>query len=266
MKEQEKSLLWEIRFKETAAPSYLFGTMHVRDFRAFTFIEQAYTKLVQCEAIALEFNLEEAPIGLDISLLHLPKGQNLEDLIPPRKLKKMRDFLIKTTQIDLFQLRQYTPFFITNTITNQILANDMPLALDQHLWQYAKKHGMSGFGLETYGEQLQILHSIPLEQQLKNMTDAIRHIGNYRRSIRKMADLYKEGNIYKIYKAAKRSASGARNLLLYKRNKVMASRMFELAENRPVFFAIGAGHLAGGKGVLRLLKHQGASIKKVDID
>jgi hypothetical protein len=41
----------------------------------------------------------------------------------------------------------------------------------------------------------------------------------------------------------------------------MADRIAAYASEGPVFFGIGAGHLAGGKGVLRLLKKAGAVVK-----
>jgi len=258
---QNTSLLWSVKFPEQPETSYLFGTMHVRDQRAYAFIGQAYEKIEACERIALEFNLDEAPTGLEPSLVQLPDGLTLDQLIPEKKFRKMRAFLLRTCRVDLWQLRSFTPFFITNTITNQILAQDMPVALDEQLWRYARQQGKPGFGLETYNEQLRILNSIPLEDQVKSLVWISQHLRNYRQSIKRMADLYETGDIYRIYRAAKRSASGARALLLYRRNEIMAERIALEARSGSVFFGIGAGHLAGGKGVLRLLKREGARVR-----
>ncbi len=45
--------------------------------------------------------------------------------------------------------------------------------------------------------------------------------------------------------------------MLYERNEIMARRFVEIASERSLFCAVGAGHLAGEKGMLRQLKKQG---------
>jgi uncharacterized protein YbaP (TraB family) len=266
MKEaNKKSLLWSVEFSEQPTHSYLFGTMHVQDQTAFSFVEQAYDKLKVCNKLALEFNLDDAPTSFDPNIISLPDGLSLDQLISGKKFNKARDFLMKTCQIDLWQLRFFTPFFIVNTITSQLLSKDMPVALDEHLWQYAKKNGIPGIGIETYQEQLTIISQIPLEQQLKDLLSICRNLTAYRRKVIKLSTVYASGDIFRIYKAAKKSASGVREELIYRRNAIMAERIAVYARQESVFFAIGAGHLAGGKGVLRYLKKRGAKIRPINI-
>jgi uncharacterized protein YbaP (TraB family) len=260
MGNKKKTLLWAIQFPQAEKPSYLFGTMHVQDKQAFTFIENAYQAIERCDKIALEFDLDEVPQHIDPQLIRLPAGQTLDQCIRPKVFNKMRRQLLKSYQVDLWQLRHFTPMFISNTVTSLLLAKDMPVALDEQLWLYAKAQNIPGFGIETYEEQLAILNRIPLDQQLKALVMMVRHHSAYRQKIKRMAELYATADIYRIYKAAKKSASGVRHLLLYDRNAIMAGRISEQAKTQSVFFAIGAGHLAGGKGVLRLLKHKGAKV------
>ncbi|MDX1956891.1 MAG: TraB/GumN family protein, partial [Chitinophagaceae bacterium] len=48
------SLFWEISGNGLKKPSYLFGTMHVRDNKAFDFSDSVLLKIDACEAFALE--------------------------------------------------------------------------------------------------------------------------------------------------------------------------------------------------------------------
>jgi uncharacterized protein YbaP (TraB family) len=48
------SLLWRISGKGLTQPSYLFGTMHVKDKRAFNFSDSVMLALQQCRHFALE--------------------------------------------------------------------------------------------------------------------------------------------------------------------------------------------------------------------
>jgi uncharacterized protein YbaP (TraB family) len=46
----------------------------------------------------------------------------------------------------------------------------------------------------------------------------------------------------------------------------MAHRLNLMVREQSLFAAIGAGHLAGEKGVLRLLKKQGLKLKAIEVE
>ena len=52
-------MLWRITPPHGGPDSYLFGTMHVRDLRAFEWLETAQNHLAQCEVFATEFDFNE---------------------------------------------------------------------------------------------------------------------------------------------------------------------------------------------------------------
>jgi uncharacterized protein YbaP (TraB family) len=54
-----------------------------------------------------------------------------------------------------------------------------------------------------------------------------------------------------------------RKLLLYERNTIMAERFAEIARQESLFCAVGAGHLSGKKGLLRLLKKEGFKVRPI---
>jgi uncharacterized protein YbaP (TraB family) len=259
----KKSLLWEFSKAGHAAPCYLFGTMHVQDMRAFAFLEQAKAHMLLSGCLALELDLGQAQASLDPSLFRLPPGISLDRLLPPKKFEKLRRALYKTAQLDIAALRQFSPLLIVNLVNEHVLARDMPVPLDQHLWDFAQEQGLSVLGIETLEEQMQTLRHIPLELQLQSLLSLGRNFKRYRRQILRMAEVYASGDIYKLHRAAKRSASGLRGPLLYERNAIMAHRIAEWSQSRPLFCAVGAGHLAGGKGLIRLLKQQGFQVRAV---
>ncbi|MCB0563352.1 MAG: TraB/GumN family protein [Phaeodactylibacter sp.] len=261
MKDKKRTLLWEIRRDSSPGPSYIFGTMHVQDQRAFTFREQAYEKIAECDLMALEFDLGEAPVGMDPALVRLPDGMTLTQLIPEKKFQKIRRIFRKVAGLDLINLQHFSPMLVSNIINERILSQDMPVSLDEHLWKYAKNLGKPIVGIESYHEQLAILQQIPLEYQVQALVAMGQHISRHRRQLLRMTEIYQEGDIAKLYRSARRSASGLRQLLLYRRNRIMADRIAELAAEHRIFCAIGAGHLAGGKGVLRYLKQKGWRVR-----
>ena len=261
MKDKKKTLLWEIRKESSPGASYIYGTMHVQDRRAFSFLEPAYEKIAECDILALEFDLGEAPAGIDPSLIRLPEGQSLAQLIPDKKFRKIRKIFRKVAGLDLNNLQYFSPMMVSNIINERILSQDMPVSLDEHLWKYARSLGKPVTGIESYREQLAILQQIPLDYQVEALVEMGQHIRRHRRQLLRMTEVYKEGDIFKLYRAARRGAAGLRQLLLYRRNRIMADRISELAAEQRVFCAIGAGHLAGGKGVLRYLKQEGWRVR-----
>jgi uncharacterized protein len=257
------SLLWKIDGEGLTSPSYLFGTMHVRDSRAFRQLELVYGKIGMCEGYAAEFHLEEGVGHDDAIAMQLPDGQLISGLFTPKKYKRYRGVLLKSTGIDLGNFDAVLPFVVLNLATEQLLASDMPYPLDQHLWGFAKLAGKSLHGIETFQEQLAVLSKIPLETQVKMLGGLCANIGKFRQYLRKLAGHYESSEVQQLYKMVKRNTKDMRHLMIYHRNQVMAERIAALVRQQSVFVSIGAAHLSGGKGVLRLLKKEGLSVSPV---
>jgi uncharacterized protein len=237
--------------------------MHVRDERAFTMTDQVLPLIDACDAFAAEFHLQELSAPENGQRIILPQGTSLEDYMTPRKFSKIRRILLKTADIDLLMFKDALPFVIVNLVGAQMLQAERPVALDAYLWDYAHGAGKAMHGIETFGQQLKTLDSIPVKKQVKMLLGTVRNISGYRRKIHHYASLYQRGELRLLHKLMKKSSGGLRKLLLYDRNVVMAQRIEDLAGQTSVFAAVGAGHLLGGKGLIRLLKKRGMKVKPV---
>ncbi|MCC6723858.1 MAG: TraB/GumN family protein, partial [Saprospiraceae bacterium] len=248
------SLLWKIEGPGLQGPSYLFGTMHVRDRRAFKLLEAVHEKIGECEAFAAEFHLDEQFGAADANAMQMPHGQPLSSLFAPNKYKRYRNVLLKSTGLDMANFETALPFVVLNLATEQLLSRDMPDPLDQHLWNHAKQSGKALHGIETFREQMSVLAQIPLETQVKMLAGLCANIGKFRHYLRRLAEHYEASELQLLYKMVKRNTKDMRQLMLYRRNQVMTERISSLIQQQPAFVAIGAAHLSGGKGVLRGLK------------
>lgn len=257
MKSNKQTLLWEITRADLPGISYVFGTMHVKDERVFRRLAAVYQAIEKCSAYAAEFDLQDAGEGLDARLFALPAGVSLDQLIPTKKYEKLRRVLLKMLQIDIDLLKYNLPLLLSNLIEERLLANNMPYSLDEHLWQCANQSDKATYGIETLQEQLQVLQQIPIKTQLQGLLSTVRNFTRYRHHLLKMADWYDQGDIQQLYQGTRRGTHGLRRILLYDRNAVMAHRIADLIQQQTTFCAIGAAHLAGQKGVLRLLKRKG---------
>ena len=266
MKKNKNFLVWQFYAPTPDSEllptiSYIIGTMHIRDERAFQFEQIFLQKITACEVFATEFDLDDTQVVSVTQALMLPLGISLQSLMPPKLYKRINDVVKKQTGMDLMPFNFMKPIAVTNFLSEFVLSKDRMLSLDETLWQFAKEQRKILRGIETFNEQLDILEKMSIDDQIKGLKDVVRNFPKFRKQLLNMTKLYEKADIAQLYKVAKQTAKGGRKILLYDRNTLMADRIAEFSEQNTICVAIGAGHLAGKKGVLHLLKQKGFVVK-----
>ncbi|MBC7778049.1 MAG: TraB/GumN family protein [Phycisphaerae bacterium] len=259
----QDSLLWKINPKGGGQASYLFGTMHVRDLRAFGWLDLAMQYVAECEVFATEFDFSETDSEALSVALELPEGKDLQEWLSPQAWRNLDRYARKKFGSDAETFRHQHPMTVSTALSMAFLLEESAHSLDETLWQHARSLGKSTTGVETFADQLETLRQIPFEMHLKSLTWLLKNYGRHKTRLHKMMQRYADGEIQALYQSAKKDAKGMRKILLYHRNELMARRFAEIAVGQPLFCAVGAGHLAGGKGMLRLLKKAGFTIKPI---
>lgn len=260
---RERSLLWQVSGMNLKEKSYLFGSMHVRDKRAFQLFEKLKPVIDYCEAFATEFDLADADPIRTAQYSTIPDGKTLKDILTTKQYKKLENYLKQELGAPIEMVMRQKPFFISNMVAVATLQNDMDHALDEALYRYAQEVGKSMLGLETFDEQLQILEKIDMDLQVKYLMESIKKGNKQHKTIDRLTKYYIQQNIYKLYKKAKKSMEGLEEILINERNHIMVDRFVVIAEKSTLFAVIGAGHLAGDEGVLKLLKKKGYKVEAV---
>lgn len=261
MKKKKNSLIWKVEKKDLSHVSYLLGTMHVKDSKAFVRMEDMKNCIEACDIFATEFNLEEADATLTANAMDLPEGETLEQLLGAKKFAKMRKIIAKSFGVDLIFFNKNLPIIVGNILTEKILSEDQQSSLDETLWNYAKEKERVMIGIETFAEQMEILGLIPIDYQLKQLKEIAKNTKSFKKQITQTANAFESENLQQLYKAVKKSAGGIKKLMLYDRNEKMTERFVKIAEEQSLCFAVGAGHLPGEKGLIKLLKNQGFKVK-----
>ena len=261
----KNSLLWQVTPARGGHVSYLFGTMHVRDLRAFRWLDTAQQHVSECDVFATEFDFSETDEAALSLALQLPEGKTLEQFLKPRAWKNLDLYCRKKLGISADSMRAQHPMTVSTALSTAFLADESAHSLDETLWHYARSLGKTTTGVETFADQLGTLQKISFDQQVKSLTWLLKNYGRQKRRLKKMMGWYMEGDIRQLYQAAKKDAKGMRRVLLYDRNVLMAGRFEQIAREQSLFCAVGAGHLAGQKGMLRLLKKAGFKVKPVNL-
>lgn len=258
---KKNSLIWEITSKESGVVSWLMGTMHVRDARAFRWFHMAAHYIHRCEFFATEFDFKDINPAAFAEAMRIPEGASLRDYLPRSAWKQLEKLAYDAWGESAEMLQFQHPMAVSTLLTGTSMSDEMNASLDETLYLCAVERGKTTLGMETFEDQINTLEDIPFEQHIKSLVWLLKNQRRNKRRLKKMMHHYSEGKLDALYKTAKKDSKGMRNILLYRRNKRMAQRFAETAGQHSLFCAVGAGHLAGGKGMLRLLKEKGFRIK-----
>jgi uncharacterized protein YbaP (TraB family) len=265
MKKKKHSLIWKLEMEGCPHVSYLLGTMHVKDAKAFVRMKDMKTCIDECKVFATEFNLEEADASLTADGLNLPNGETLESLLGTKKYTKIRKIVGKAFGVDLDFFNTHIPIMVANVLTESILSEDMQSSLDESLWTYAKEQEKVMMGIETFAEQMDILAKIPMDYQLKQLKEIAKSPKAFKKQIDKVATWFEDENIQQLYKSVRKSAGKIKKIMLYDRNINMVERVSQISQEQSLCFAVGAGHLWGERGLISLLKEGGFKVKPVPL-
>ena len=183
--------------------------------------------------------------------------------------------------ISIEALKKYKPWFLQNTYESLIQMNsglNAELGIDLWLLEQAHSSGKEIYEVEDYDFQIDLLTNMPDEtydlmfralegetkksqiQALKNMYEVWR-AGNFEKLESMAIDVDygdmtdKDIEIYERYNAQ----------MITERNKTMAEAVKKLlGEGKNVFFAVGAAHYAGEKGIINLLKADGYTCERIE--
>lgn len=263
MKKSKKTLLWKIIPPVPSYPSYLFGTMHVRDQRAFRGWQTLVDCIDTCAMFAAEYNLEEADVEQLQKATQLPAGLTIQNIVKPSTFKKLDNLVQQETDYDLSFFNHLSPLMLHNVLTESQLGKEEAEPLDAKLFETAQQLGKIMTGLESFEGQMAVFKKLDIQDQVKSLKDVALNFKKYKRDLNRTVELYLEGDIHKLLRKVKKTTGGMRRVLLYDRNIRMADNFEKLTLDGNLFAAIGAGHLAGKKGVLSLLKQKGFGIKPV---
>ena len=160
---------------------------------------------------------------------------------------------------------QQKPITLSNFLTMMVFQQDQSLSLDETLFALAKEKNKQLVGLETFDDQLAIMKNMKMKMQIKQLMGIVKDYKKFKKSLNNLTNLYVEGRVHQLYQMSKKGMGKLKKPLLYDRNITMANEFDKVVQEQTLFCAIGAGHLSGKKGVLKLLKDKGYKVKPVKL-
>ena len=261
------SLFWEISGNGLTEHSYLYGTMHTQDERAFQFKEGVMDAFNHAEIYAMELNMDSVDQAALLSRLIMDSTYSLKTLLTADEYTVVSDFFKDSLGQALFIFERMQPLFTTQMVALRDLEAQQTDALDIYFFKEAKKQKKQTIGLEKTMEQIDAFSAVPYKLQAKELVDAVTDYGKEGGlDMDLMMKYYVEGNLDKLLEMTtedeedEEMAKIFNDIFLVKRNYNMADRAEPYIKKGSTFIAVGAAHLPGEEGIITLLRKKGYKV------
>ncbi len=257
-------LLWEIKGNGLKKPSYIYGTIHLQSKRVFQYGKIVEKKLKSCEAFAPELIMDEIDQTQLLQKMLMPDNR-IDQLLSPEEYQKVDSFMKKELGIGLDNFNNLKPFALMAQLGQSDSPGEMPVPLDMHLLELARKYKLKTFGVETLEEQLAVIDALPLKEQAKMLVQIVEDTAQGTARFEELVQTYLNQDLSAMMALAEDPTlpKEIQQQFINARNLVMADRIAKFVRERSTFVAVGAAHLGGKQGVIELLKAKGFEIKAV---
>jgi len=264
---ERSSLLWKVSGRGLQQPSYLYGTMHLLCEDDFSFPATVTAALKSSRQLFLEINMDDTLIIRRMQqLMLMPEGYSFKQLFSPDDYERLHTFCKAAAGIDISMLDRLKPMAITSVLTLKLfLLCQAPVSAEDELMKLARAGQKPIRGLERLEDQVAIFDSIPDNEEAAMLMDMLQHVEEDRVKFREMLAAYRQQDIEELYALTLSATDIApfRDLIVDRRNAEWIPIIAREMQAGPTFFAFGAGHLGGPKGVIALLREKGYSVEAV---
>lgn len=262
----ENSLLWEISGRGLAKPSYLFGTIHLICPTDFSLSDSLKSTLSRTRQVALEMDMDDPGMMAGMmKAMNMTADNELKKLVTSQEYERLDRFFKDSVHVGLAMFERAKPFVLMGPLFNTVL-DCQPQSYEMALVELAGKQKSEVIGIETLEEQMAIFDTIPYKDQAKMLLNLIDSLPSARKEFKTLIALYKAQNINGLHGMTLKSEfgmEGNEEVMIFARNRKWIPRIRRIASAKPTFFAVGAAHLGGEKGVIALLRKEGFVVRAV---
>jgi uncharacterized protein YbaP (TraB family) len=258
------SLLWKIEGKDTDSPSYVFGTMHVDDVRAFNFSDAVMPAMESVKYFALEIDPDSLMIAYTSKKYDVTASKFYKDLLIPKDYKRLLKRFEEINEFSLEDSEIMDPDLVISMLIPDVdKEDDKSTFVDMYLLGHARTMNKEIVGLEKIDDQVSYFDNLPKEKQIQQVLDNLDvEIDSISRTKEMMTTIYETGDLTKIEDFLKRYDFSETNMV--SRNKVMRNSIIKFMKKGSIFAGVGAAHLVGKDNVIELLQNKGYKVTVVD--
>lgn len=260
------SLLWKISGNGLEKPSYLFGTIHMTcNYQLSDKLKDAFA---QTDQIALEIDMDDPQMQMKMMQgMMMKDDKSIKGMLSDEEYKKLDTFFKENTGMGLAMFNKAKPFMLMSMLLLKSTGCEKPKSYEEEFVKIAKTDKEEVLGLETIESQLAIFDDIPYEEQLKEVIKMVdKGVDGTTEDFVKLSELHTAENIEGLLKLMEEEEGMTKDFsdkLLDTRNKNWIPVIEKMSKEKPTFYGVGAMHLAGENGVIKLLRKAGYKVEAV---
>ena len=266
----DNALLWKVEGPKIKKDCYLFGTMHLIEKDYFFFPDKLKKIVRKSELLIME--LPGIPSQLEaLKLVQLKEG-SFFDFFTPEQTDSILSWAKSELKITESQFKSslgsMKPFVVIQ-LAAQMHFLGKTESYEMTLEAIAKENNIEIKGLETIEQQLSFFDNLSKEKQAEMVMEGIRNSHDLANSTLKMEKLYNRQNVDSLYLMIHEEGgiiSEEENTFLEERNVNWVPKIATFIQQKKTFIAVGAGHLGGTNGLIRLLEQEGYTLAPVELE
>ena len=279
-------LLYKISGNGLTKPSYIIGTYHLAPVsfadsipglrEALDAAEQEYGELDMGDMMSAE-NTQKMQAAM-----MLPEGQTLDKLLTTEQMTRVNGLLKTLMGVDMTnptlaqQLGKMTPQALALSMSMLMFIKKNPNfnpqeTFDGYFQQVIAKAGKPVKGFETVDFQVDVLlKGSPMERQIENLMCMVDNHEWQEGMAEEIVNAFFSQNMKAIESALDAKLNNScddtpeeKDRMIYNRNANWLKVMPQVMSEKSTFFAVGAAHLVGDKGLLTGLRNAGYIVEGV---
>jgi uncharacterized protein YbaP (TraB family) len=271
----QAQLLWKVSGNGLKHPSYLFGTHHLIPIQFLDSVPGLYKAFNASNVVVGEMLTSNVDATAKIQqAAMMPDHIKMRDLLSEKEYELVDKELKSTLKIGLKEFSMMNPTLINTLyemeIYKKLTGFTEDVQTDSYFQLVAAEQDKKVIGLETVEQQISILFgNTSLQRQAEVLVETIKQKDSALVELVQMNKLYKAGKIDELVQLSKgKNKKSDMTLeeyakLVDNRNTDWLTKLPPLFQESSCFVAVGALHLGGQNGLVKLLQKKGYKVTAV---
>ena len=264
---EDKSLLYEISGNGVTQPSYIYGTIHIICKDDFVMTDVTKQKFGTSQQVYLEIDMDDPSMMSEVQKnMMITDGSTLKTLMSETDYQKVSKFFKDSVKINIGMMDKMKPFILSSMTLPKMMSCPTQ-SYEETFVKMAKEQQKEILGLETINDQFDALDKMGMKKQADLMlVQMVEKWDEGKGTLKNMIKDYKNQDVDLLLEDMMKSKtmdSEFEKDLLQNRNNNWIPKIAKIAVEKPTFFAVGAAHLAGEKGIINLLRKKGYTVTAV---
>jgi uncharacterized protein YbaP (TraB family) len=268
----QKNFLWKIRSKTDTL--YILGSIHFLKKDIYPLNKKIEEAFERSDNLVIEANIDDAG-QIDIEKLIgkaiYQDGDTLENHISMQTYDLLKQELDRSG-LPIELVNKQRPWFLALTLTSLELVKlgyDPASGIDMHFISEASGRKKI-LELESLDYQLNLFSAFSDREQEAFLLYTLKDLHTLGSEADSLVRAWMSGNARGVESILSKGVSGDAGMssvyekLLYERNRNMASKIEGFLKTGETYFiVVGAGHLVGNRGIIKILKEKGYIVEQL---